>query len=253
MDLQRDIISPSRQKSKIQSTGISSHQPIFTLRIFAFNEISKIEKALEQESQANSLASEWAHSTLQTLYQRSPTSLHVSLAAMRATADKTRYGTFQHEFELASHFTSHPDFVNGVTARLIKRTEPNWSLPKSALGWSQSRVEEEILSQFSQSPQQSFYMLEEGKRELNLMERGLFKYSLPMEGRVLGMLMKGKLDGSEGEKVKYTRKEFVEFVIGEMLGKAGAERKLNFILDRNTVEDVDGSLMWKFENTAIRS
>jgi hypothetical protein len=95
-------------------------------------------------------------------------------------------------------------------------------------------------------------MLEEGKKDLLNMERGLWKWSLPMESRVLGVLMRGKLDGSSGDDVKYTRKELVEFIMGEMLGKAGAERKLNYILDRNTMEDVDGSIIWKFDKTQIK-
>ena len=171
---------------------------------------------------------------------------------MRATAEETRYGIFKREFELASHFISEPDFVNGITARLIKRSEPKWSLPKSSLSWSPEQVAEKILSKFEGTLEQKFYMLEEGKRDLVNMEQGLWKWSLPMESRVLGVLMRGKLDGSSEDFVKYTRKELVEFIVGEMLGKAGAEKKLNYILDRNTVEDVDGSLIWKFDKTQIK-
>lgn len=206
-------------------------------------------KKLEQESQSNSSVSEWAQSTLETLYQRSPTSLHVSLSAMRGTSQQTRYGAFQRELELVTHFMTQPDFVNGVTARLIDRTDPTWTLPKTALLWDEKTVSKKILEPFNATLEQNFYMLKDGKRDLFSMERGLFKWSLPMEATVLGVLMRGKLNGSEGKGIKYTRKELVEFIIGEMLGKAGAERKLNFILDRNTVEDVDGSLIWKFDDS----
>src|SRR5436190_21145493 len=123
--LRRDIISPSLQKFKTQLIGI----PFFSIsnnRIFAFNDLATIMKNLEREASSHTPASEWAHSTLTTLRQRSPTSLHVSLLAMSATIEKTRYATFQREYELASHFALQPDFVNGVTARLIKRSEPTW-------------------------------------------------------------------------------------------------------------------------------
>jgi len=90
-------------------------------------------------------------------------------------------------------------------------------------------------------------MLEEGKRDLAASERSLFKYSLPMEAGVLAMLMRGKMDGSAGDDARFTRKEFVEYFVGEKLGRAGAERKLNFILDRKTVEDESGKLVWKFD------
>lgn len=96
-------------------------------------------------------------------------------------------------------------------------------------------------------------MLEEGKRDLVTKERGVFKYSLPMEISVLATLMRGKMDGSPGDDVRFTRKEFVEYVVGENLGRAGAERKLNSILDRKTVEDMDGKLIWKFDNAQMKN
>jgi hypothetical protein len=249
MDLQRDIISPSPQKFKTQSTGTPSFF-YSNKRIFAFNDLATILKNLEREASSHSPASEWAHSTLTTLRQRSPTSLHVSLLAMRTTIEKTRYATFQREYELASHFVVQPDFVNGVIARLIKRSEPTWTLPETTLENPQQWVDEHIIKRgrFLEPLHQSFYMLEEGKRDLVTKERGLFKYSLPMEISVLATLMGGKMDGSPGDDVRFTRKEFVEYVVGENLGRAGAERKLNSILDRKTVEDMDGKLIWKFDN-----
>lgn len=89
-------------------------------------------------------------------------------------------------------------------------------------------------------------MLQEGKRDTVSSERSVFQYSLPMEAGVLATLMTGKMDGSTGDDSQYTRKELVEYIVGEKLGRAGAERKLNFILDRKTVEDENGKLVWKF-------
>ena len=207
---------------------------------------------LELEARSHTPTSAWAESTLTALRQRSPISLHVSLAAMRATEGITRYHTFQREYELASKFMRQPDFVNGVTARLIQRSEPQWSLPPATLENSQEWVREEIIEKggFEEPLEESFYMLEEGKREnvAKMMERGLFKYSLPTEAGVLATLLKGKVDGICDE-TRYTRKELVEYIVGEHLGKAGAERKLNFILDRKSVVDVNGTLVWKFDDS----
>lgn len=205
---------------------------------------------LEQEASSFTPCSDWAQSTLASLLQRSPISLHVSLAAMRATLKKTRYGTFQREYELASHFMLQPDFVNGVTARLIKRTEPKWSLPPEAISQSPEWVSTNIFEggHFDEPLEQSFYMLSEGRQDLVTKERGVFTYSLPMESSVLATLMKGKMDGSVDEDAKYTRKELTEYITGENLGRAGAERKLNFILDRKTVDDEFGKLIWKFDH-----
>ena len=90
-------------------------------------------------------------------------------------------------------------------------------------------------------------MLEEGKRDFVTPERGLFKWSLAMEGTVLGHLMRGRVDGTMNPKFK--RKEFVEYLVGERLGKVGFERKLNYILDRRTTEDEEGNVIWKFDQS----
>src|SRR5579859_190428 len=219
-------------------------------RIFAFNDLVSIIRNLEAEANSNSPVSEWAQSTLDTLQQRSPTSLHVSLAAMRDTIDKSRYHTFQREYELASKFMYQADFVEGVTARLIERRNANWSLPTSALKLPPTSAKTEIWEKgrFNETLEDSFYLLETEKRTTKPEERSVFKYSLPMEVSVLATLMRGKQDGSQGKDVKFSRKEFVEFVVGENLGRAGLERKLNFILDRKTVEDDEGKLMWKFDD-----
>src|SRR6202035_4973973 len=97
-------------------------------RIFAYDDLKSIILDLEREAQSNTPVSEWAQSTIDVLKTRSPTSLHVSLSAMRATINRTRFYGFQREFELASKFMKQPDLVEGITARLIERREPKWSL-----------------------------------------------------------------------------------------------------------------------------
>src|SRR5436190_851062 len=121
-----------------------------------------IVKNLEREVAANSPASEWAISTLTTLRQRSPTSLHVSLAAMRENPNKTRYTTYQREYALASHFVAQPDFFEGVNARLITRTEPKWSLPPEALSQPPSWVQEHVIlpGHFNEPVEEPFYLLQ---------------------------------------------------------------------------------------------
>jgi len=145
-----------------------------------------------------------------------------------------------------------PDFIEGVTARLIERRDAKWAHPPSILTAPHDWVQKNIIDagRFNESLADSFYILEEGKRESVAKERGLFTYSLPMEAGVLAKLMRGKMDGTDEDNVKFTRKEFVDFVIGENLGRAGAERKLNWILDMKTVTDDKGKLIWKFDQTS---
>jgi len=236
------------------STGSRfSHVGCADSRIFANKDLSTIMRLLQEESQSNSPASQWAQTTIETLNERSPVSIHVSNAAMRATLNQTRYQTFQREYELATAFVRQPDFKNGVIARLINRTKPTWSLPPSALSREPDWVQREIFDagRYFETLAQPFYMLAEGKSDFSTQESGLFRWSLPVEGTVLAILMKGKTDGSIGEDAKWTRQELVEYIVGERLGKPGAERKLNFILDRNTVEDANGKLLWKFKSASL--
>ncbi|KAL1654262.1 3-hydroxyisobutyryl-CoA hydrolase [Didymella pomorum] len=70
----------------------------------------------------------WAEKTVETIETRSPTSVAVTLEQMRVGRQWSIAQTFQKEYEIASHFMAHPDFVEGVTARLIERKKerPNW-------------------------------------------------------------------------------------------------------------------------------
>jgi 3-hydroxyisobutyryl-CoA hydrolase len=70
----------------------------------------------------------WATKTIDTIRTRSPVSVAVTLQQMRIGRQWSIAQTFQREYDIASHFMAHPDFVEGVTARLIERKKerPNW-------------------------------------------------------------------------------------------------------------------------------
>jgi 3-hydroxyisobutyryl-CoA hydrolase len=71
----------------------------------------------------------WASKTLDTLQTRSPIAVAVALQQMRVGREWSIAETFQREHDIAAHFMAHPDFVEGVTARLIERKKerPNWT------------------------------------------------------------------------------------------------------------------------------
>jgi 3-hydroxyisobutyryl-CoA hydrolase len=73
--------------------------------------------------------SHWAKKTIETIKTRSPISVAVTLQQMRVGRQWSIAQTFQREYDIASRFMAHPDFVEGVTARLIERRKerPNWS------------------------------------------------------------------------------------------------------------------------------
>jgi len=71
---------------------------------------------------------EWATKTTATIRERSPTSVAVTLKQLQKGREWNIFQTFQHEHHIASKFMSHPDFVTGVSARLIdkKPGRPDW-------------------------------------------------------------------------------------------------------------------------------
>ena len=96
---------------------------------FKFDEIDEILTALERKANSpNSFIAEWAAATLKTMAIRSPTSLKVSLRQLRYGKKWNIDETFIREHQMATHFMAHPDFTEGVSARLINKpaTEPKW-------------------------------------------------------------------------------------------------------------------------------
>ena len=99
-------------------------------RCYAFNTIEEILEALKSESRSTApdAMPEWAKSTVDSIMARSPTSLKVTLRQLRHGREWDIHETFEREHRIATRFISHPDFVEGVTARLAKpRREPMWN------------------------------------------------------------------------------------------------------------------------------
>src|SRR5690606_8811896 len=93
-------------------------------RCFRFNTVEEIKRALHAEtrlSESEGGQPERAKKTLETLDARCPTALIVSLRALREGKKWNISETFQWEYVLASHFMAHPDFVEGVSAKLIEK------------------------------------------------------------------------------------------------------------------------------------
>ncbi|KAF1934807.1 3-hydroxyisobutyryl-CoA hydrolase mitochondrial precursor [Clathrospora elynae] len=93
--------------------------------------IKDIIASLEQvkSNPSNPALQKWADRTIQTIHSRSPISVAVTLQQMRIGRQWSIAQTFQKEYDIASQFMAHPDFVEGVTARLIERKKerPNWN------------------------------------------------------------------------------------------------------------------------------
>ncbi|KZM26486.1 hydrolase [Ascochyta rabiei] len=96
-------------------------QPNIKAILTSLQEVANDEKASKP-------LSTWAKKTIETIETRSPTSVAVTLEQMRTGRQWSIAQTFQKEYDIASSFMAHPDFVEGVTAKLIERKKerPNW-------------------------------------------------------------------------------------------------------------------------------
>ncbi|KAI1462357.1 ClpP/crotonase [Annulohypoxylon moriforme] len=90
-------------------------------RCFNKDTVEEIIDALKQEQGSTK---PWAEKTLETLHQRSPTSVHVALKQMRVGREWSISETFRKEYQMAAKFMKHPDFNEGVTALLLQKEEP---------------------------------------------------------------------------------------------------------------------------------
>ena len=219
-------------------------------RCYSFNTIEEILSALETESQSTSPSamSEWAKSTHSTILTRSPTSLKVALAQIRRGQDWDIHETFVREHHIATKFMNHPDFVEGVTARLMKpRREPKW--------------QPNALSAVTESDVDAFFALPSGADQSSVLR--LFEPYIPLtapgsEPKVqdaayveyphawLGLPSETWIRRVIQE-VARTRAEIFGEVVKRWGHKAGLKEKVNEVLDRRTSLDGDGKVVWEKE------
>ena len=216
------------------STGLPYDEPMLiagTLReaidrCFGHNTIEEIIAALEREEGETE---DWARNTLKTLKERSPTSLKVALKQMRVSGNWDIAETFQREYCIASKFMEHPDFVEGVTAKLISK-------PPKTPKWNPARLEDVPTSAVDQ-----FFMVE-GSERLALLEEGEYReyphgyLGLPTERQIEGRVKEE--DGAAWEAV-------METFVGQRSGKPGIKEKVAEVLERRCRIDSHGRVFWQ--------
>jgi len=106
------------------------HRRAIVDRTFAYDTVGEIARALAADG------SEFARATERQIGTRSPTSLTVTLRALRQARALDLEGCLQLEYRLMGHLLDHPDFAEGVRAAVIdKDRRPTWSpaVPAAAL------------------------------------------------------------------------------------------------------------------------
>lgn len=203
-------------------------------RCFSFNSIDEILEALRQESEGSGTIAEWAQATLKTIAMRSPTSLKVTLKQLRLGKQWSIGETFLREHELAARFMQHPDFTEGVTARLINKppTSPNWQ-PATLEEVSDSTVEE-------------FFTLPEDIEGMKLLEASpsaLRDYSDYPHAR-FGLPRERDIEAVVRNKGRQGSNAVTNEILNQWNNKPGVDEKVADVLERKT-NTRGGEVHWK--------
>ncbi|KAL8977046.1 MAG: hypothetical protein Q9177_006715, partial [Variospora cf. flavescens] len=155
---------------------------------------------------------------------------------MRLGAAWDTRDAFRREYHLAAKFMSHPDFVAGVSARLLHKpaTKPQWQ-PSTLDAVSAEDVE-------------SFFKIEEGEEGLELLTQGRDYDRYPFE-RDLGLpreehveeevVKRGK---GKGKGKGARRNEVLEAMVEGKEGQIGVREKVEEVLERRCEVDEEGNV-----------
>ena len=206
-------------------------------RCFSSSTIPEIISNLEKESTSTSPElSKWASNTLKTLQSRSPTSLKVTLRQLREGKSWSISQTFIREHAIASHFMRHPDFVEGVSARLMSKPprEPNWN-PATL-----DEVSEKAVTRFfSFEKKTRLRLLPEIARQKGVKDVDYHEYThkklglgLPSEQVILEVARATKGKGKSLGRAGVIKELGNLFENRNMDGKQGLDEKIDDVLSR---------------------
>jgi 3-hydroxyisobutyryl-CoA hydrolase len=208
------------------STGLSSPRPTISGelrrtidRVFHQDQpnVAAVMSSLLEVKKGENTTKEirdWAIRTLDTLHTRSPIAVHVTFQQMRVGRSWSIAETFQREYDIAARFMAHPDFVEGVTARLIERRKerPNWN-PNS-------------IKQVDEAEVQKFF---QRKSELPLISTGAAADYKEYPHAWIGLPKEAEiLEAAAGKKSE----DVVETLLERYDGKQGVREKVAEVLER---------------------
>lgn len=205
-------------------------------RSFRFNSVEEILEALQREAQSSDTKiAEWAKATQKTISLRSPTSLRVTLRQLREGRDWNIRETFIREHKIAAEFMRHPDFTEGVSARLINKppTNPEWK-PSTLEEVSSNDVQEffnkpsaeetiELIDPYPGSPKQTYSDYPHAV------------FSLPRESDIELVVKSYGRDGPQA---------VIDEVLRRWNNKAGVKEKVQDVISRKTTES-DRGIVWQ--------
>ncbi|KAI7900649.1 ClpP/crotonase-like domain-containing protein [Cokeromyces recurvatus] len=204
-------------------------------RCFAFDSVEEIISALDKEKSTT-----WTRETKQKIVSMSPTSLKVTLKALRKARKMTFVECLEMEFDLIQKFLVTKDFHEGVESAFINK-------PRRKPQWQPSQI-----SSISDYEIDQLYFTEASPNRLSLLSTLDFRsypyarYGLPSEKEVrLAITGKGPEYAIEG-RLKEKEEVLAWFMKGHK-GKWGVRDKILDILDRKTISTKENGsgLVWK--------
>ncbi|KAG6851294.1 hypothetical protein H0H93_011730 [Arthromyces matolae] len=216
---------------------------------FRHDQVEQIFEDLEVLVNHSSVAvSEWAKQTLEALHMRSPTSLKVTLKAIRQGKQMSLSETLQMELNIATAFCNEasPDFKAGITKVLGEKNKvdrPEWS-PSSY-----KDVSEDIVGRFfaKKSPflvGAPTLSISEALRNQEASNRKLHQYALPTEDEI-GAMVRGSHNA--GATTGITLDELISTFENLRKGKIGVREKVTEVAQRKceVVDNGgDGNFVW---------
>ncbi|GAA5990926.1 hypothetical protein JCM5350_008281 [Sporobolomyces pararoseus] len=233
----------SRSTAEEMMTALSS------IEDGSLNELSKIVRDGENLEQVQ----KWAKETREAIELRSPTSVKLSIKAIREGAKLNIEEVLAMDNRIAAACCSpavHTDFRQGVTEFLINKIKPEDQNPS----WSPSTLSEvtpESLQKiffsspppFDNPPVSNF----KPSRKDRLNPLPAYKthpysiFGLPTEKKIEAVV---KGESKDSPDYAVTRKEVVEKFEREYSGKVGVREKVEEVLDRRTVVAEENTLRW---------
>ncbi|RIA84752.1 ClpP/crotonase-like domain-containing protein [Glomus cerebriforme] len=198
-------------------------------RCFKGNTVEGIIDALNKEENKT-----WSKETINTLLKMSPTSLKVTLRELRKGKHMVITDCFKMEYKLVQRFLEKSDFIEGVTALLVDKREPQWNPSK--------------LGDISDNEIEKFYFESSEKHHLNLLNKRSFenypysRFALPTEEEIRRVVTGETPDAGS---VSMTQQEIVDYFLKDRKGKIGVREKVLEVLNRKTAQ-IDGQegLKW---------
>ncbi|KAI8328492.1 ClpP/crotonase-like domain-containing protein [Chlamydoabsidia padenii] len=194
-------------------------------RCFNHDRLEDIIKALDKEKQTT-----WTRETRHKLLSMSPTSLRVTLKALRKSKNMSLIDCLKMEFDLMQKFLVTKDFHQGVKGSLLNkpRKKPEWDPPTL-----QDITDEDVEQLYFTKPSPNSLNL---PSDLDLHTYSYSRFSLPTEEDVhLAVTGQGSFGPLE------TTQEVIQWFEKGHKNKAGVKEKVTDILERKTTLIFDKS------------